>query len=418
MHYRVLCLSLWSAIVYAQSSNSTTSSGIPSASSTGTDANCTPSNCVAICQPACSTGTTCVLGTMRNCGVCPSSSCVSNSVLGLPGASSPTTSNGDADSSLIGGIVGGLVGGAVVLAIVIVFLFRYQRRKKRHLPNFMARSNKSGNSFIPSVHAGSAISKNQVQEMVSGIPGYRMSYQPSSLSEQVTPYQDMPQQQHLAPPPLHERQSKVQDAHQSKVLDVRESKLEVDDDDDDHSSVSGTSQRGSAVMTQVGQIQQAQRSAQAFQVTRVRPQIMRVNTIRQSDAEPSNALRRSGSVRTILTRDNSVRSNRSGLSRSNTLPSRTHQREPSSDLDATITAIPLTTLDVAQDSVEAKHMSLTALPSKKSMDLTPESSTVGSSATLNKSDATSPLTSDPFHDRHSVIDNDLPNVSQLPQPPS
>lgn len=88
---------------------------------------CNPSACTAICNPPCILSQVCTLGTMTQCGVCPTPKCVDRSVFGIDpssssAAASPTsiTAGGDnnGSASLIGGLVGGLVGGAVLFAIV------------------------------------------------------------------------------------------------------------------------------------------------------------------------------------------------------------------------------------------------------------------------------------------------------------
>ncbi|KAI8064381.1 hypothetical protein BC940DRAFT_369321 [Gongronella butleri] len=396
MRASLVTLVLWAAKAYGQTPTNSTSS-------------CTPSNCPVVCEPSCSDGTTCVLGTMRACGVCPSSTCISNSVLGIP-SSSASSGNQGPDASMIGGLVGGLVGGAILLITAIYFLFRYQRGKKRNLPTFMARTNKSGHSFIPSVHttASTTFSKTQIQEMVSGIPGYRMSAapMPSSLSQQVFP----------AEPATFKPDARFSTASQlpdpPAIVHQRDSKAEIVeiDDDDDRSSVSSVSQRGSAVLTNVGQMQQAQRSAQAFQLTRVRPQIMRVNTIRQNEAEqssPTTPLQRSGSVRTILTRDNSIKST---LSRSNTMPSRQQAPHHMDRIELSDPASP--------DPVhQPQRHSVMAISTQKSMDFSTASSTLGSEGTIPSKTGDSPTSSDPFHDRHSIVQQNHQQLQNHPPPP-
>lgn len=121
--------------------------------------NCTPSNCVAKCNPSCSSDQVCVLGTMSECGVCPRSSCVSRSLLGGGGGSSGgdgSSSSSGSDSSsngngsggnnssshgnnndqgtLIGGVVGGLLGAGLVVSAAGYAGFRYRQKKRNTLP--------------------------------------------------------------------------------------------------------------------------------------------------------------------------------------------------------------------------------------------------------------------------------------------
>lgn len=126
-------------------------------SATNTSPNCTPSNCVAKCNPSCSSDQVCVLGTMSECGVCPRSSCVSRSLLGGGGGSSGgdgSSSSSGSDSSsggngsnsnsshgnnndqgtLIGGVVGGLLGAGLVVSAAGYAGFRYRQKKRNTLP--------------------------------------------------------------------------------------------------------------------------------------------------------------------------------------------------------------------------------------------------------------------------------------------
>lgn len=88
----------------------------------------------------------CSLRVMTACGVCPASTCVSRSVLGLPplpsSATPSSSSSVDQTSSsddsnngpLIGGIVGGMVGLAVILGVGIFCYLRRSRAKRGKLP--------------------------------------------------------------------------------------------------------------------------------------------------------------------------------------------------------------------------------------------------------------------------------------------
>ncbi|KAI7902084.1 uncharacterized protein BX663DRAFT_561676 [Cokeromyces recurvatus] len=103
--------------------------------------NCKPLNCSASCTPGCSSNEVCTLGTMVVCGVCPDSKCISRTVLGLPPINSDTTTTTDSSSpssnnkknGLIGGLVGGLLGGGFILGTMGYFLI-YRRQKKNRLP--------------------------------------------------------------------------------------------------------------------------------------------------------------------------------------------------------------------------------------------------------------------------------------------
>ncbi|CAO3590855.1 unnamed protein product [Absidia cylindrospora] len=365
--------------------------------STSTD-NCTPSNCHAICNPGCGTDTTCALGTMKSCGVCPSSSCVDNALLGLPksgnnggsNSGSNSSSSGGTDGGMIGGIVGGLVGGGLLLAAVMFLLFRHKKQKKGGLPFIASRSRLDTPSLAmssPTPIGNRSLGNNPLS-----------SPTPYSLAS-LSSYQ---RQQH------HLDQRNISGGHQQqhpRPISTATSQMN-DDDDDDRSSISSVSQRGSAMVAHVAHLQQQQasKSAQAFQVTRVKPQIMRVNTVRVMDQQPDSPisggnLSRSGSVRTVLTRDNSVRS----LSRSNTAPSRQ----------------PATQLPLQQQQPQQQRSTVYSTSSTLSPESSPTTATAISTAFTPPKRTSAPLLSatntiptttsasaDPFDDSHSVIEDD------------
>jgi hypothetical protein len=219
------------------------------------------------------------------------------------------------------------------------------------------------------------------------------------------------QQHHL------EQRQQHTGTHLRPISSATTATSELDDDDDDHSSLSSISQRGSTMVAsvvglaqlqqqqqqrQLQQQQQASKSAQAFQVTRVKPQIMRVNTVRVMDEGGSSSvgssnnggLSRSGSVRTVLTRDNSITSN---LSRSNTAPSR--RPFSNSTMDAQRTTMYSTSSTISPESSPT-----TATAFRPSLLPLPPSSPKRTSAPILLSAGTTE--SNPFHDRHSVIEHD------------
>ncbi|ORZ14705.1 hypothetical protein BCR42DRAFT_393501 [Absidia repens] len=385
------------------------------ASSNGTSAgNCTPSKCEAICNPGCGTDTTCALGTMKSCGVCPSSSCVDNALLGLPksgnnggsNSGSSSSSSGGTDGGMIGGIVGGLVGGGLLLAAVMFLFFRHKKQKKGGLPFIASRSRLDTPSLAMSSPAPIGNRSLANNSLSSPTP-----YSLASLSS----YQ---RQQH------HLDQRNISGGHQQqgpRPISTATSQMN-DDDDDDRSSISSVSQRGSAMVAHVAHLQQQQasKSAQAFQVTRVKPQIMRVNTVRVMDQQPDSPssggnLSRSGSVRTVLTRDNSVRS----LSRSNTAPTRqpaTHspqqQQQHQQQQQRSTVYSTSSTLSPESSPTTATATSTTFMPAKRT------------SAPLLSATNTIPTTTsasaDPFDDSHSVIEDDSSvaddSLSKTPSP--
>ena len=89
---------------------------------------------------------------MKDCGVCPASNCVDQTVLGLPPSSSSTAANNNSNTDseqnnqssenssggdkggLIGGLVGGLLGGLLLFACVGFWAVRRFKGKSTDLP--------------------------------------------------------------------------------------------------------------------------------------------------------------------------------------------------------------------------------------------------------------------------------------------
>jgi hypothetical protein len=103
---------------------------------TNTTTNCQPLNCKAICTPSCNMNEVCILRTMIDCAICPASSCLSRTVLGLPpiGTSNRTTSsdsNNSSSSSTTGPLIGGTVGGLIGVGLLIgIGVYCYLKRSK------------------------------------------------------------------------------------------------------------------------------------------------------------------------------------------------------------------------------------------------------------------------------------------------
>ncbi|KAI8340290.1 hypothetical protein BC941DRAFT_244222 [Chlamydoabsidia padenii] len=383
----------------------------PTNGTTGGQTNCSPVGCQAICNPGCDLNKTCVLGMMKACGVCPSSSCVDNSILGLP-TTSPSGSNANDQSSngpdggMIGGIVGGLVGGGLVLAGAFFFLFRHKKQKKHGLPFIVSRSHLDMTSSMAMSNTGSR-PRTVVHPPPSPVNG-------SSLSS-LSSYQ---RQQHH----LDQRQQirTLTDNNNSHLRPESTSTALTSElgDDDDHSSLSSLSQRGSTMVASVvglAQLKQQQQqqaaAAQAYQVTRVKPQIMRVNTVRLKDGDSQQVgnpggLSRSGSVRTVLTRDNSISSN---LTRSNTAPSR--RPFSSNTIGQHRTTMYSTSSTISPESSPTTATAFTPdhlpLPPSSPKRISTPISLAATAATGTS------VTSNPFHDRHSVIEDNDDNDEQL-----
>ncbi|KAI8969170.1 hypothetical protein BDF20DRAFT_149181 [Mycotypha africana] len=119
------------------------------------DDSCSPINCLTSCASSCSADQVCVVGTMTTCGICPQSKCVPRESLGLSSTGqSITSTNGDSgthgsstassddtnddptvsstnNGALIGGIVGGLLGGGTLLCLLSYLIFIRPKRNQR-----------------------------------------------------------------------------------------------------------------------------------------------------------------------------------------------------------------------------------------------------------------------------------------------
>ncbi|KAI8137607.1 hypothetical protein BJV82DRAFT_634506 [Fennellomyces sp. T-0311] len=299
---------------------------------------CTPSGCVARCNPTCAAGQVCILGTMSTCGVCPASQCVSQSVLGgssssaaSPGASSEA--NGDNDNgggsggggkgSLIGGLVGGLLGAGVVLSAAGYVGFRY-KRKKNTLP--FAYHGKLSMSQQPQQPPPPATGEHEVSNVLFGHGTQTHRSQPSTRQQVmsgVIPIAYIPPQSRTASASTNQTIEEQQQQYDNAVAQshpVYKGRKSTEDNpfsDDHHSrnSVMTTDDERASIASSV-QVATTPKATQAYQMMRAKPQIMRVNTVRVN-----NGLTRSGSTRTVLTRDSAQ------LSRSNTTPSRKQNDE-------------------------------------------------------------------------------------------
>ncbi|ORZ13118.1 hypothetical protein BCR42DRAFT_419219 [Absidia repens] len=254
----------------------------------GGGSNCSPTNCQALCNPGCSANTTCVLGTMKLCGVCPSSLCIDNSLLGLPVTSGDGSGNNDDDGTtavenigdnhkMLGGMIGGLVGGGLLLmatGLVFMHWHKKQNSKKIFSPHVPPLSQKGfTNSAVNTSKAGPTSPSLNLPTLIvpsSGVTQQLGTRQVSLHRKQPTP-------------------SRNQQANDDSYNDM--------DDDDGRSSISSVSHHGLASMITVGGHPQEQ----GFPGTRLKPQIMRLSTVRASMVNESLNQNRSSSVRTMLT---------------------------------------------------------------------------------------------------------------------
>ncbi|CAO3583329.1 unnamed protein product [Absidia cylindrospora] len=251
----------------------------------GGGSNCSPINCQALCNPGCSANTTCVLGTMKLCGVCPSSLCVDNSLLGLPINPGDGTGNNDDDSTttientgdnhkIIGGMIGGLVGGGLLLmATGLVFMLWHKKRNSQkafsaHVPPLSQKD--STNSAVNTLKTGPTSPSLNLPTLI--VPTSRVPQQFGNAKQTS----------------LHRKQSASATSQQTNDDSYNDM-----DDDDGRSSISSVSHHGLASMVTVGGHPQQQ----GFPGTRLKPQIMRLSTVRASMVSQN----RTSSVRTMLT---------------------------------------------------------------------------------------------------------------------
>ncbi|KAI9271527.1 hypothetical protein BDA99DRAFT_500308 [Phascolomyces articulosus] len=397
---------------------------------------CQPSGCVARCNGSCSTNQVCTLGTMRECGVCPSSQCVDQAVLGLPPSSTPSTTanaNNDNESdsqqsdqsndnqgggsnkgSLIGGLVGGLLGGLLLFACVGFWAVRRFKGKARHMLPFTQQQMSERNNSSMSNH----------REITSGvIPVAYIPPSPEVENDTTTPINN------LSPPPASAQRESLtananiaaaalaavtagsedpQKRYESKYLDEtgpneierkRQSKYLSASYESDGESIDTRASIASSVSNNPTT---PAKTTYAVQVSRARPTIMRVNQVRISDVEGEgsttnlaggNGLSRSGSVRTILTRDDgSEVGNVVQLSRSNTAPAKRllSNRTPRT---------PKQQLPQQRSSMVQRHPPRPTTIINTDPDLI--EATVNKSVIVNRGSPRSE--DDPFHDRHSAL---------------
>ncbi|CAO3595809.1 unnamed protein product [Absidia cylindrospora] len=256
---------------------------------------CKPVNCVAQCQPSCSGTDVCVLSTMSNCGQCPPSKCMSKSALGISSPSDNNSSNkttddsnkqqgGDNNSSLIGGLVGGLVGGGLLIGGLALCIHRSRRNITSTLP------------FQPSAQQHSMENKSVIYPSLSDVPRAMFEYTRNSTSHSIAsgvipityipPSHQIQQSIHSLPNSnaTTATENPFQDPHHSPyTVDINTTTTTTtnnnndgDDDDDDMSS------RHHSVISA-----DAYPSHHAIQMTRAKPQILRVSSLRRNGSAPT-----------------------------------------------------------------------------------------------------------------------------------
>ncbi|KAI9493392.1 hypothetical protein BDB00DRAFT_379071 [Zychaea mexicana] len=143
--------------------------------------------------------------------------------------------------------------------------------------------------------------------------------------------------------------------------------------DDHHSrnSVLTTDDERASIASSVAHVTKTPvKATQAYQMQRAKPQIMRVNTVRVNNGA---GLTRSGSTRTVLTRDSTQ------LSRSNTAPTRHQQQQQQTEKQQQ---------NPGEENGQQQHVPVQLADVEQRPSSAP-------AAQLNDED-------DPFHDRHSA----------------
>ncbi|KAI8393895.1 uncharacterized protein BYT42DRAFT_601455 [Radiomyces spectabilis] len=274
---------------------------------------CMPANCTALCQPGCSKEQVCTLRTMVDCGVCPASKCVDRSMLGVPPEASGTpeavnqksSDEFEANGAFIGGLVGGLIGVGLLIATIGCAFVKYRRKKNRlpealqgnliacrELHGHMAKVPKvenpmsqDGASPYPTLPTASTY---QTQTAAHARSDHGMQSKSSSPVPTVT----MP----VSSQPNNARHSATRN---STYRDSRYSNNEY------HSCRTGSRLSGSVADSEdswrgsyASTINQPQSTpAQAIQIIRTRPQLMRVS---------STAVGSSGSIRTFFSSSDNI----------------------------------------------------------------------------------------------------------------
>ncbi|KAI9256918.1 hypothetical protein BY458DRAFT_518974 [Sporodiniella umbellata] len=206
-------------------------------------------SCTKSCSPACTNGYICIVGTMTNEGVCPAPSCMSPSAIGLPNQNS--NGNGSSNAGLIGGLVGGLVGGGAILGCVVFFFVR-RRNSKDPIPDALRRAVVNNRVLTP--RQEEMIQSSHNSRATSGVIPIQLS-------------QDQRAERHISTSTT----NSITSSHH-------------------HRSISRQ-----ASIDSNAEIPQTATVIHATQVTRAKPQIMRVNTVKVQDG-----VTRSGSYKKTL----------------------------------------------------------------------------------------------------------------------
>ncbi|CAM0139929.1 unnamed protein product [Umbelopsis sp. WA50703] len=297
-------------------SASSPSSSLPSQSSSSN--NCLPANCVNLCNPACSSNMICTVSIMSQCGVCPVPICVDPATINVPSSSSSgSSSSSSSNAALLPGLVGGLVA-LLVIAVIAFAAIRYKRRKAQGLP-FWKSKDLDNDSTDHWGRPGAQSAVVPIAYMPPSVPHHRTEMQSTStgpnmslrnslaltaqndyLNQPTTPHSNASRYSSMSENPFADlddestvqlkRVVTLRKAGSTRSPPENTSLATFEENDDDDQSVASS----------VANVVTRNNSQSAVQMQRARPQLMRINTIKLDDG---SGVKRSGSVRTVLTRD-------------------------------------------------------------------------------------------------------------------
>ncbi|CEP14866.1 hypothetical protein [Parasitella parasitica] len=214
---------------------------------------------------------------MTTCGVCPAPKCVPRSTIGLPNIEDSQTNNSSSSNAgLIGGLVGGLLSAGLIVSVLVCLFIRRRNKKKSGLPLAIRNKQQSNNSTM----------KREMQEgasrqVMSGV--IPVTFIPPSASNHSSVYAESQASSRInnTENPFNDRP--ISNAHSILTNTTTTTDYRI--------------RRGSSE-SNVSR-QQTATVAQATQITRAKPQIMRVNTVMVKDG-----LTRSGSFKKTIQPEN------------------------------------------------------------------------------------------------------------------
>ncbi|KAI7876654.1 uncharacterized protein EV154DRAFT_429703 [Mucor mucedo] len=220
---------------------------------------------------------------MITCGVCPGSKCISRAALGLPPASTAVAKTSSGSGALIGGIVGGIFGGGLLLCGLGYLVIRHRRKNKSSLPLAFRSPDKLHRLERTSPMDEEMLERNNsTRQVMSGV--IPVTFIPPSRPESTAtiPEAETPEARYgsFSTFANHQENDPFSDRPISNAHSIMTTTTHT------------CSRRGSMESTMSHQ--QTATVVQATQITRAKPQIMRVNTIR-----PQNSITRSGSLKSI-----------------------------------------------------------------------------------------------------------------------